>query len=414
MTTTDGATPALAEGRTRITAVASIYALQGLGYAVVVTALPGFQSRLVLDATVVAVILLGVCVAAAAGSVLADVVAVRANSRRAVRIGLSLQAAGLVVIALSPAFPVFVVAVGVYGVGLGAVDASSAMQGVMAERRLGRPWLGRFFAAYTTGAIVGALVMSAMLMTRAGAVVALLTAAGLQVLFLLTLGRALDRTRAARRPRAERAAGGVPLPVGPVVALGAVILAAFTVDAAVSSWSSIHLTTLGITAALAPLGYAVYQGGVLAARLLVDPATRRIGRARLATVAVGVGVLGGLLVSFVPSVGPTVLAFALSGLAVGALVPLAFAAAGSILPARSDEVIARVNLFNYIGALIGAVGIGVLIDLVGAPAFLLPTVVLLAALSGARWMRRSGRGAATAAAASPTAETQGSTTSLPG
>ena len=359
------------------------------------------------------------CVAAAAGSVLADRVAVRANSRRAVRVGLSLQAAGLVVIAVSPSFPVFVVAVGVYGVGLGAVDASSAMQGVMAERRLARPWLGRFFAAYTTGAIVGALVMSAMLMSRAGAVVALLAAAGIQVLFLLTLSRALDPARAARRPRSDRTTRVVPLPVGPVVALGSIILAAFTVDAAVSAWSSIHLTSLGIAAALAPLGYAVYQGGVLTARLLVDPTTRRVGHARLTTIAVGIGVLGGLVVAFVPSVGPTVLAFALSGLAVGALVPLAFAAAGSVLPERTDEVIARVNLFNYVGALIGAVGIGALIDLVGASAFLLPTVVLLTALAGARWMRRSNGGAATdtGTAAETTADTdadQGSTTSLPG
>ena len=42
MTTTDGAAPVRTEGRMRITAVASVYALQGLGYAVVVTALPGF------------------------------------------------------------------------------------------------------------------------------------------------------------------------------------------------------------------------------------------------------------------------------------------------------------------------------------------------------------------------------------
>ena len=35
----------------------------------------------------------------------------------------------------------------------------------------------------------------------------------------------------------------------------------------------------------------------------------------------------------------------------GVLVPLAFSAAGHAAPGNSDEVIARVNLFNYGGAL---------------------------------------------------------------
>ena len=40
--------------------------------------------------------------------------------------------------------------------------------------------------------------------------------------------------------------------------------------------------------------------------------------------------------------------------ALGILVPLAFSAAGHAAPGNSDEVIARVNLFNYGGALVGA------------------------------------------------------------
>jgi hypothetical protein len=72
-----------------------------------------------------------------------------------------------------------------------------------------------------------------------------------------------------------------------------------------------------------------------------------------------------------------------------------------------------VNLFNYIGALLGAVGVGVLIDGAGALAFLLPTVVLLSALSGSRWMRRSASEPAAPSAGSD-GSAQGMTTSLPG
>jgi MFS family permease len=374
--------------RTAVPAVAATYALQGLGYAVVVTALPSFQSGHDLDATVVAVILLGVCVTAALGSVLADVVAVRCGSRSAVRVGFILQVAGLVVAALSPSTVLFVVAVAVYGLGLGAVDASSNMQGVLVERRTGRPALGRFFAAYTVGAIAGALAMSAALAVAVGAIATLLVAAVLQLLFVLSVAPRLDGSRAARPPRGSREPSSEPLPRARIVALGLAVLAAFTVDSGVSTWSSVHLTALGVAAAVAPLGYAVYQAGVLIARLVTDPITRRIGRAGAAIGGVVVGVVGGVVVGLGLGPAATVTGFGLSGLAVGVLVPVVFGAAGDVLPERSDEVVARVNLFNYAGALVGAVGVGALIDGIGPVAFLIPAVVLVAALPAARTMHR--------------------------
>jgi predicted branched-subunit amino acid permease len=61
-------------------------------------------------------------------------------------------------------------------------------------------------------------------------------------------------------------------------------------------------------------------------------------------------------------------------------------------PDRSDEVIARVNLFNYGGALIGAVALGALAGNASALGlgFALPVVVLLLALPLLRAHRRAG------------------------
>jgi MFS family permease len=81
--------------------------------------------------------------------------------------------------------------------------------------------------------------------------------------------------------------------------------------------------------------------------------------------------------------------FALTGLGVGVLVPLAFSAAGHAVPGNSDEVIARVNLFNYGGALIGAVLLGLLSEPVGLRiAFLVPVLGLLLTLPVVRQLRR--------------------------
>ena len=77
--------------------------------------------------------------------------------------------------------------------------------------------------------------------------------------------------------------------------------------------------------------------------------------------------------------------FAVAGIGVGVLVPLAFSAAGEAALESSDEVIAKVNLFNYGGALLGAVLLGALSEPIGLQwAFAIPVVAVIATLPLAR------------------------------
>jgi len=368
-------------------AVTAAYATQGLGYAVVVTSLPTLKNRQQIDDTVVNLIILGVCVAAAGGSVLAGALATRLGARVALSTGFVLQAIALPAAALPVPFPVFVAAFVVYGVGLGCVDAASAMQGVVVQRAYGRSLLGGFFAAYTAAAIVGALLVSAFSLTPTTAGVALVVAAAIALLVALAGLRFFAREAA---PETAVAAERTALPHRAIWALGFIILAAFTVDSAVSTWSSILLTdNLGTTLAVAPLGYALYQVVILVTRLVTDRLLGTLPRATVAAAALIVSVIGCLVVSLIPAGGAAIAGFALAGVAVGALVPITFGATGELDPARSDEIIARVNLFNYAGAIAGAVLVGFLGDVFGlALGFLLPAVALAAVLPVLRRLRR--------------------------
>ena len=368
-------------------AVTAAYATQGLGYAVVVTSLPTLKNRQQIDDTVVNLIILGVCVAAAAGSVLAGALATRLGGRVALSAGFVLQAIALPVAAVPVPFPVFVAAFVVYGVGLGCVDAASAMQGVVVQRAYGRSLLGGFFAAYTAAAIVGALLVSAFALTPTTAGVALGVGAAIALLVALAGLRFFAREAA---PETAVAAERTALPHRAIWALGFIILAAFTVDSAVSTWSSILLTdNLGTTLAVAPLGYALYQVVILVTRLVTDRLLGTLPRATVAAAALIVSVIGCLVVSLIPAGGAAIAGFALAGVAVGALVPITFGATGELVPARSDEIIARVNLFNYAGAIAGAVLVGFLGDVFGlALGFLLPAVALAAVLPVLRRLRR--------------------------
>lgn len=390
------ASPAPGGGQARV-AVGAAFAAQGFGYATVVTALPAFKERQGIDDAAVSLVVLLVCVAAAAGSVLAERVATRRGSRAALLLGLAVQAVALPVVAVSAPMPSFVAGFAVYGVGLGLVDAASGIQGVLVQRRYGRPVMSGFFACYTAAAVVGALVMSALVGAAgvagaAGALgvaaVALAVAAASGRRRLVAVDLPLVPAAGAPATATTRAPRG-PLPARGIWLVGGVVLAAFVADSAVSTWSTVYLQdVLLASGAVAPLGYAAYQGTVLVARLTGDRLVARTGRAPLVAVAAAVAAAGLALVALVPSAGAAVLGFAVVGAGVGALVPLAFSVAGGLDPARTDEVVARVNVFTYAGAVLGGVAVGLLADGPGlALGFLLPAALVLPAVGTARLLR---------------------------
>lgn len=409
-----GATPPPVPARV---AVGAAYAAQGFGYATVVTALPAFKQRQGIDDTAVSLVVLLVCVAAAAGSVVAERLATRRGSRRALLAGLGVQAVALPLVAGSTPMVPFVAGFAVYGLGLGMVDAAGGIQGVLVQRRYGRPVMSGFFACYTAAAVLGALVMSALVGVAAvpGAAGALVLAAVVLAGALL-LGRhrlvgtdlalagapgpaatagAGDPVAAVSAPAGGAAPGsavpgvapGVLLPPGPprrplptrgIWLVGSVVLAAFVADSAVSTWSTVYLhDVLLASAAVAPLGYAAYQAAILLTRLAGDRLVTRTGRGPLVATTAVAAAVGLVLVALVPSPVAAVAGFAVVGVGVGALVPLAFSAAGDLDPDRVDEVVARVNVFNYAGAVLGAVAVGLLADGPGlALAFLLPAALV--------------------------------------
>ena len=361
-------------------AVTAAYISQGLGYAVVVTSLPALKARQEVDDTMVSIVVLGVSLAAAAGSVVANAVAVRWGSRAALALGLIVQALFLPVIALPTPLPVFFGAFLLFGVGLGCVDAAAAMQGVAVQRSYGRHLLGGFFAAATAAAIVGALLVSFVALSALGAGIALATAGVIALIAGLIVVRFAAREVPVDEalPVAERA----KLPRAGIWVFGFVILAVFISDSAISTWSTVYLQDDLLTLAwVAPLGYAAYQGVVLITRLVTDPLVTRFGRRPLVAVAAIVSAIGCIVVALLPFPAAAITGFALAGVASGILIPVTFGAAGELAPEHSDQVIARVNIFNYAGSIFGAVVLGLLADGPGLGiAFLIPAVALAAIL----------------------------------
>ncbi|QIK84696.1 MFS transporter [Sanguibacter sp. HDW7] len=375
--------------RRQLVAVGGAYAAQQFGYGALVTALPALRDRSSLSDGDLSLVMLGVIIGAACGSILAERVAVRWGSRQALVAALAVQGVALALVTVAVPVALLVPSLVLVGLGLGGIDASYNMQASLTEQRLGRPVLGRLYAAGTFAAIVATGVTAGALALGLPAVAALVVAVLLHATVAVRGVRDLDPRRAAHRVE-ERRSDRTPLPTGAIVAVGSVVFAAFVVDAVVSTWGTVLATDeLRLADARTPLLYMTYLAASLVARLLTDRAVLAAGRVRVGVVAGSVGAVGCVVIAWSGAVPLVVLGFAAAGIASGCLVPLAFSRAGELVPGRSDEVIARVNLFNYAAAVLGGALPGVVAEVARLGlAFLLPAAALVVCIPLLRTLRR--------------------------
>lgn len=342
-------------------AVAAAFLAQGLLFATLLTHLPAFKDRYHIGDGVVTAVILGVALLAGAGSTAAAAGAARVGSARVLRAAVALIAISTLVIAVAPDLPVFFLGFAVYGVGVGGVDAASNMQAVSLQHRYGRSILTSFHAVWSAAGIAGALYTSATTHFEWP------LPAALAVPSLLVLGiawwagsrfRSVDPVSEARQEASS--ASMVAVPWRPVLLLGAAMVCFYVADSGTSSWSAIYLDdVLDASQSVAALGFAAYQATSLVSRVSGDLLVRRWGAT---PVVRGGGVLGTVgVLAVVLAAGPAmaIAGFAVLGLGLAVVAPLSFAACGQLAPGAADAVVARVNLFNYVGFVVGGVLVGI-------------------------------------------------------
>lgn len=334
-------------------AVSVAFALQGLTFAAVVTQTPRLQDRFDLGEGDVTLALVVVAVVAGVGSTLAGGLAARRGGLVALRTALVGIAVGAAAIGVAPSWPALVAAFAVYGLGLGAMDATTNIQGVRLQASRGRSLMTGFHAWWSVGGIAGAGYAALSGRLDVPVVASLLVLAAVLLAAAATLGGGLLPDDVPGRT--PDPAGGVAVPWPPVLLFGLVLGLYYAADTGTATWSSVFLDdALGASAALVPLGYAAYQGGALASRLAGDLVVRRVGAPPVVLGGTVLGVLGfaGVVAASTPVLA--VVAFAVAGLGIAVLAPLAFAAlAGSVRDEAVDEAVARMNVANYVGAILG-------------------------------------------------------------
>ncbi|CAM5431726.1 MULTISPECIES: MFS transporter [Streptomyces] len=280
----------------------------------------------------------------------------------------------------------------VFGTGFGALNVAMNSAAVDLIAALRRPVMPSFHAAFSLGGMAGAglggLIADHLSPTRHLSLLAvfgllLAAAAGRRLISLPVpaprdgAGPATESGNAAATepsPGAERSGRARWL----VAVFGLIALCTAYGEGAMADWAALHLhQDLDASAGLAAAGYAVFALMMAVGRLTGTALLERLGQTRALIAGGATAAAGMLLGSLAPTVWLALLGFAVTGLGLANLFPVAIARAGAL---TGPGGVAAASTLGYGGMLLGPPTIGFLADWYSLPVAL-TTVAALAAVA---------------------------------
>ncbi|GGS54071.1 MFS transporter [Streptomyces griseoviridis] len=334
---------------------------QGAAFALLVTRIPAIQDRYGVSDALLPAFLAAVPVLAGAGSVMTGRLVRRVRPSRVLRWSQPVVLLALLGVGAGERTAGLAVALAVFGLAVGALDASMNMLGVSLQRTYGRSIMLGFHAAYSLGGILGASLAWAGAHWELALWVSYLPVVAVLVPAALVGSRWYVDGEAGGGEPGDGAGGGVGF--GVLVPLCLVMTFAYIGDSTVSNWSAKYLQdVLGSSEQLATVPYNVYMVTTLVGRAAGDLGVRRLGAVAVVRGGALVAAAGFAVVAGAPGAWAGMAGFTLLGLGLCVLVPQTFAAAGRLFPGNSDAAVARLNVFNYVGFLVGSPLVGALGD----------------------------------------------------
>ncbi|MFH9193335.1 MFS transporter [Streptomyces globisporus] len=367
------------------------FGVQGVAFALLVTRIPAIQDQYGISDGLLPVFLAAVPILAGVGSVATEKVVARVRPSVVLRWAQPLVLLALLGVGAGREMWHVAVALGVFGLAVGALDASMNMLGVSLQRAYARSIMTGFHAAYSLGGIAGASLAWAgarwelSLLASYLPVVAVLLPVALIGSRWYTEGKGAEGKRPDGTEAGAGGAGGA-LSFKLLLPLCLIMTFAYIGDSTVSNWSAKYLQdVLGSSEQLATVPYNVYMVTTLLGRAVGDLGVRRFGAVAVVRGGSLLAAGGFAVVAVASGAWVGMLGFTMLGFGLCVIVPQTFAAAGRIFPGNSDAAVARLNIFNYVGFLVGSPLVGALGDAWSyRGAMLVPMVLVLATLVYAR------------------------------
>jgi MFS family permease len=343
--------------------------------------LPAIKESLGLSDGELGTALVGLAIGLLIGTRVAGAPVDRFGSRPVMRVGFPLLAATLVLPGLADSLVALLLSLFVLGLASGALDVAMNAQGIEVERRLGRPILSGLHGLWSIGLGIGAGVAAVAAAIGADPLEHFAVVAALLVVASLVFLRGL-------------LAAGTPEPGEPeeehvtvrwslaLVLLGVIAFCSFVGEGAASDWSAVYMTQeLGSSEALGAVAFAAFAVTMALARFGTDPLRGRLGNVVLVRGGSLIAAVGLGLALLVHEPAAAIAGFALLGLGLAPVVPIAFSAAGDLDPRATGRLVGRVATLGYVGSVAGPIMIGWLAEATSLRTALGLVVVLALAIA---------------------------------
>jgi len=363
--------------RSAYVAVATCFAVHGAVNGSFATRIPWIRERLGLSAAALGLALLMPAIGALVAMPVTGTLVHRRDGRVLTRVLVGAFAASLALPALAPGWGWLALALLIFGAAGGMADIAMNTQGLAVEERSARPRMSGLHGLWSLGGLAGAVVGVAAARAGLDARIHLGAMAAVLVIVAGVAGRGLPAAAGARGAEVAH----LTWPPRPVLLIGLVGFCAVFAEGASADWCAVYLReVMGTGPATAAAAYAGFALAMASGRLVGDRVVARLGAVRCVRAGGALAAAGALLVvaARTPLLG--IPGFALIGLGIAVVVPLAFAAGGRAVP-HAGQGIAAVATIAYGAGLAAPAAIGAIAQVASLPAAFI-VVATLSALFG--------------------------------
>ena len=282
---------------------------------------------------------------------------------------------------LAGSLPVLCALMFLWGLGMGSMDVAMNAQAVTVEKAYRRPVMSAFHASWSLGSLAGAAVGIAGAATHFSIPLQQLAVAGALIVVCSYTSRWLlhdPEPDAAELSEGDERIGIFQVLDVRLVLLGLAAMTAMLSEGSVGDWSGILLRdNLHAQAAHVGLAFAAFMAMQTIGRMIGDRVVLVFGRVRSIIGVTAIGSVGLALGLATHTVAGAVAGFALLGIGLSIMVPVAFSAAADGR-AKAGPAIAAVSSLAYFAFLAGPVLIGGLAQLTSVPTALWQIPVITA------------------------------------
>ena len=346
--------------------------------------IPEFAGRLSLDESqmglMIAVFGLGSLVAMP----LAGIGIAKSGFSPALKITSMVAPTTLLWLTLSPNTIVAALALFAFGAFIAAMDVAMNAMAVDAERKISLPIMSSCHGFWSLGGLAGAVGGGYLIQTFGSmgqAIFALMTGA-------LAVGLAWNKIADSKAVTSQQQSAIVlPTTLLPYL-IGIIALFSAMPEGAIIDWSAYYLRNeIGSNAFVSSLGFGAFSAAMAIVRFLGDPVRKRLGAVVTVKICSLIAAFGFLLSGLANTPQLIIAGFAITGLGLSNLIPIAFSAAGNLPGISAGISLSLTTTIGYSGVLVAPALLGYVAEFTGfailfsSLSFFLIVVFFLASLT---------------------------------